>query len=105
MFEILVAVAVFTFCILALTALILGAKARLVATGDITIRINNQEEITVSPGGKLLGALAGKGIFVSSACGGGGTCAQCTVKVHSGGGDILPTERAHISRREAREFR
>jgi len=101
--EILVAVAVFTFCILALTALILGAKAKLVATGDVTIRINNQKDITVAPGGKLLGALASNGIFVSSACGGGGTCAQCLVKVHSGGGDILPTERSHINRREARE--
>jgi len=103
MLEIIVAVGVFTFCILALTALILGAKAKLVATGDITIRINDQKEITVSPGGKLLGALASSGIFVSSACGGGGTCAQCTVKVRSGGGDILPTERAHINRRQARE--
>ncbi|MHC4956053.1 MAG: NADH:ubiquinone reductase (Na(+)-transporting) subunit F [Planctomycetota bacterium] len=101
--EILVAVSVFTACMLALTGLILAAKAKLVATGDVHIRINEQKDITVTPGGKLLGALASNGIFVSSACGGGGTCAQCIVKVHSGGGDILPTERSHISRGQARE--
>ncbi|MHC4939301.1 MAG: NADH:ubiquinone reductase (Na(+)-transporting) subunit F [Planctomycetota bacterium] len=103
MTEILIAVGVFVFVMLALTFLILGAKARLVASGDVTIRINDQKDVKVAPGGKLLGALAGEGIFVSSACGGGGTCAQCIVKVNSGGGDILPTERAHINRREARE--
>jgi len=101
--EVLVAVAVFTGCILALTGIILGAKAKLVATGDVTITVNETKTLTVPPGGKLLGALASNGIFVSSACGGGGTCAQCIVKVHSGGGDILPTERVHINRREARE--
>ena len=101
--EIFVAVAVFTGCILALTGIILAAKSKLVATGDVTITINESKTITVPPGGKLLGALASNGIFVSSACGGGGTCAQCIVKVFSGGGDILPTERAHINRREARE--
>ena len=54
-------------------------------------------------GGKLLGALASQGIFVPSACGGGGSCGQCRVVVKSGGGDILPTELSHISKREARE--
>jgi len=103
MTEILVAVGVFVALMLGLTMLILGAKAKLVASGNIKIRINGRKEIDVEPGGKLLGALAGEGIFVSSACGGGGTCAQCIVKVESGGGDILPTERAHINRREARE--
>ncbi|MCA9039756.1 MAG: NADH:ubiquinone reductase (Na(+)-transporting) subunit F [Planctomycetaceae bacterium] len=87
----------------ALVALILVARSRLVSSGDVTILINEQKKITVPAGGKLLGALAGEGIFVSSACGGGGTCAQCEVKVLEGGGDILPTERTHISNREARE--
>ncbi|MHC4410095.1 MAG: NADH:ubiquinone reductase (Na(+)-transporting) subunit F, partial [Planctomycetota bacterium] len=103
MAEILVAVGVFAAVMLALTFLILGAKAKLVPSGDVTIRINEQKDVAVAPGGKLLGALANEGIFISSACGGGGTCAQCIVKVNSGGGDILPTERAHINRREARE--
>jgi len=103
MTEILVAVGVFSFVMLGLTFLILGAKSKLVATGKVKIRVNDQKDIEVEPGGKLLGALASEGIFVSSACGGGGTCAQCLVKINSGGGDILPTERNHINRGEARE--
>jgi len=75
----------------------------LVASGNIEILVNDQKTIEVPAGGKLLGALSDAGIFVSSACGGGGTCAQCLVKVHDGGGDILATERSHINNREARE--
>ncbi len=96
-------VAMFTAVVLALVFLILFAKSQLVASGDVEIVINDQKTIRVPAGGKLLGALANEGIFVSSACGGGGTCAQCLVKVQDGGGDILPTEKTHISKREARE--
>lgn len=96
-------VAMFTGVVLALVLLILFAKSRLVASGDVSITINDQKTIQVPAGGKLLGALADEGIFVSSACGGGGTCAQCEVKVLEGGGDILPTEKTHITKREARE--
>ena len=64
--------------------------------------VNGQKELHVPVGGKLLGCLADNGIFVSSACGGGGTCAQCKVVVLEGGGEILPTERSHINNREAR---
>lgn len=103
MFEVILGVAMFTGIVLALVVMILVAKARLVASGDVAITVNDQKTIKVPAGGKLLGALSDAGIFVSSACGGGGTCAQCEVKVLSGGGDILPTERTHISRREARE--
>jgi Na+-transporting NADH:ubiquinone oxidoreductase subunit F len=103
MFEVILGVAMFTLIVLALVVVILAAKARLVASGDVAITINDQKTMQVPAGGKLLGALADAGIFVSSACGGGGTCGQCEVKVLSGGGDILPTERTHISRREARE--
>jgi Na+-transporting NADH:ubiquinone oxidoreductase subunit F len=103
MLEVLLGVMMFTLVVLALVGLILIAKARLVASGNVSITINDQKTVRVPCGGKLLGALADAGIFVSSACGGGGTCAQCRVKVHSGGGDILPTERTHINRREARE--
>ena len=100
--EILLGVMMFTGVVLALVAVILGAKSKLVASGDVTILINNQKEITVPAGGKLLGALAAHDVFVSSACGGGGTCAQCRVCLLEGGGDILPTEKAHINKKQAR---
>ena len=96
-------VLMFTLVVLALVLVILFAKSQLVASGNVKIEINEQKTITVPAGGKLLSALADAGVFVSSACGGGGTCAQCEVKVLSGGGDILPTEKSHISRKEARE--
>ncbi|MDP8162513.1 NADH:ubiquinone reductase (Na(+)-transporting) subunit F [Pasteurella skyensis] len=96
---------VFTAIVFVLAALILVAKSKLVDSGDITISINDDPEkaITLSAGGKLLNALGSKGIFVSSACGGGGSCGQCIVKVKSGGGEILPTELSHITKREAQE--
>jgi Na+-transporting NADH:ubiquinone oxidoreductase subunit F len=103
MFEILLGVAMFTIVVLTLVVLILIARSRLVVSGDVSILVNDQKTLTVPAGGKLLGALADAGIFVSSACGGGGTCAQCKVKIESGGGDILPTERSHINNRQARE--
>jgi Na+-transporting NADH:ubiquinone oxidoreductase subunit F len=103
MLEVLLGVGMFTGIVLALVGVILVAKSRLVASGDVHIVVNDDKELVVPAGDKLLGALANRGIFVSSACGGGGTCAQCKVKVLEGGGDILPTERNHIGRREARE--
>ncbi len=93
----------FTGVILALVLIILAAKSKLVASGPVKININGEKEIEVSAGGKLLSVLADEKIFVSSACGGGGTCAQCKVKVFEGGGDILETEKSHITKREARE--
>ncbi|MEX0794409.1 MAG: NADH:ubiquinone reductase (Na(+)-transporting) subunit F [Pirellulaceae bacterium] len=96
-------VTMFTVVVLLLVGIILVAKAFLVPSGSITIRVNDQKEVHTSAGGKLLNALADQGIFVSSACGGGGTCAQCLVKIHKGGGDILPTEKSHINNKEARE--
>jgi len=103
--EMFLGVAMFTIIVLALVVIILAAKAKLVSSGDIQISVNGDADksITTEAGGKLLGALANSGIFVSSACGGGGTCGQCKVKVKSGGGDILPTELDHISKGEARE--
>lgn len=101
--EIALGVFMFTAVVLALVAIILAAKNYLVAEGDVSILINDQKTISVPAGGKLLGALADCGIFVSSACGGGGTCAQCKVHITEGGGDILATELNHISKREAKE--
>ncbi|MCK9173452.1 MAG: 2Fe-2S iron-sulfur cluster-binding protein, partial [Desulfuromonas thiophila] len=95
----------FTGIILALVVIILVARRSLVPTGDIKFEINDNPDLTLTtkPGGKLLGALADKGIFIPSACGGGGTCGQCHIKVYEGGGDILPTETGHINKRQARE--
>ena len=103
--EIILGVGMFTAIVLVLVLVILFAKSKLVAEGDVTISINGDPEkaVTTAAGGKLLGALADKGIFIPSACGGGGTCGQCRVEVHAGGGDILPTEQGHITKREAKE--
>ena len=102
---ILLGVVMFTLIVLALVLVILFAKSKLVPEGDITISVNGDPEkaIITSAGSKLLGALSSSGIFVSSACGGGGSCGQCRVKIKSGGGDILPTELDHISKGEARD--
>ena len=102
MFEIFLGVLMFTGVVLALVCLILFAKSKLVASGDITININNEKDIIVPAGGKLLNILADNKMFVSSACGGGGTCAQCKVKIFEGGGEILETETSHITKKEAR---
>jgi len=101
--EIVLGIVLFTVIIMALVFLIISARSKLVSTGDITITINDEKVVTTSAGGKLLSALADANLFVSSACGGGGTCGQCKVKVFEGGGSILPTEQSHITKREAAE--
>ncbi len=103
MTEIILGVIFFAAIVLALVFIILSARTKLVAQGNVKININHEKTIEVPTGGKLLGALADAGIFVGSACGGGGTCAQCKVKVFEGGGAILPTETGHINKRQARE--
>ncbi len=100
---VLLGVLFFTVIVLALVILILSAKKALVAAGDVKLVINDSKTLVVPAGGKLLGCLANNGIFVSSACGGGGTCAQCKVRIVSGGGEIIATERTHISNAKARE--
>ncbi len=102
MLEFSLGIVLFTLIVLALVTIILFAKSQLVASGNVNIRINGEKTISVPVGAKLLGALAGQKLFVPSACGGGGTCAQCRVRIHSGGGSILPTEETHITKREAR---
>jgi Na+-transporting NADH:ubiquinone oxidoreductase subunit F len=104
-FEILFSVFMFTAIVLALVAIILVARSRLVSTGDVHIEINDDPEkgMDAAAGGKLLQTLAGEGIFLSSACGGGGSCAQCKCRVIEGGGDILPTEEGHFTKREIRD--
>ena len=101
--EILLGVGMFTVIVLSLVVLILVARSWLVSSGDVTIEINGERKITVPAGGKLLQTLAGQDIFLSSACGGGGSCAQCKCIVESGGGEMLATEEAHFTRRDAAE--
>ena len=102
--EIILGVTMFTAIVLVLVLIILMAKSKLVSSGDVTIAINGDPEkgVVTKPGDKLLGALAAKGIFIPSACGGGGTCGQCKVHVHAGGGELLPTEESHITKKQAR---
>ncbi|MGB0957245.1 MAG: NADH:ubiquinone reductase (Na(+)-transporting) subunit F [Litorivicinus sp.] len=103
--QILLGVVMFTVIVIALVAVILVARSKLVASGDVTIMINDDpsKAITVPAGGKLLNTLADNGIYLSSACGGGGTCAQCRCIVEEGGGDILPTEASAFTKGQARE--
>ncbi|WP_097461053.1 NADH:ubiquinone reductase (Na(+)-transporting) subunit F [Mangrovitalea sediminis] len=103
--QIILGVVMFTVIVLSLVAVILAARSRLVSTGDIVIDINDDPDhrVKAAGGGKLLQTLASNGIFLSSACGGGGSCAQCKCKVVEGGGSMLPTEKAHFTNREERE--
>ena len=98
-------VGMFTAIVLALIAIILVARASLVSAGNVHIDINGEPErgIDTKAGGKLLFTLAERGVFLSSACGGGGTCGQCKVKVLGGGGDALPTEMTHLNKRQVRD--
>ncbi|MDO4895535.1 NADH:ubiquinone reductase (Na(+)-transporting) subunit F [Moraxella sp.] len=98
-------VGMFVAIIMSLVVVILMARAKLVNTGKVNININGNPENSISTeaGGKLLQTLAGEGIFLSSACGGGGSCGQCRCKVVSGGGDILPTEESHFTQGEIRD--
>ena len=99
--QILLGILLFTSIVLSLVFIILFARSKLVASGNVTLSINKEREISVPVGSKLLNALSDSGLFVASACGGGGTCAQCKVKVYEGGGSLLPAEESHINRREA----
>ena len=99
--EVLLGVGLFTAIVLVLVFVILMARSRLVATGNVKVLVNDEREIAIPVGSKLLQGLADAELFVPSACGGGGTCAQCKVRVLSGGGAILPTETSVINKREA----
>ena len=100
---ILLAIFVFTGTVVLLAAIILVARKWLVSAGEVQLTINGERTLAVPVGGKLLQTLAAENIFLSSACGGGGTCGQCDCIVESGGGEMTPTERGHFTRREARE--
>ena len=103
--QIFLSVVVFTGLVLILVLILNYAESKLLPQGDVTIEINEDldKSITTRPGGTLLSVLAGKSVFLPSACGGGGTCAMCECQVLEGGGEILPTETGHISRNKAKE--
>jgi Na+-transporting NADH:ubiquinone oxidoreductase subunit F len=103
MLEIGLGVTMFTGVVLSLVVIILIARSRLVSTGNVSIEINGERQIRAAVGSKLAAALSNAELFISTACGGGGTCGQCRVKVFEGGGAILPTETSIITKREAAE--
>ena len=103
MLEVILGVVFFVGIVLLLVCTILSAKSKLVATGNVDILVNGEKSVKAPVGSKLLGALADSQLFIPSACGGGGTCGQCRLKVHEGGGSILPTELSHITKRQAAE--
>lgn len=98
-------VSLFTVVVMLLVILILFARSRLVSSGDVHIEINGEPDksIAVPAGGKLLNTLADAGIYLSSACGGGGTCGQCKCQVYDGGGSILPTETGFFTRSQIKD--
>ena len=95
----------FTFVIVTLVMFLMMARSKLVATGDVSIIVNDDpgKAMHTQAGGTLLGTLSANQIFIPSACGGKGSCGVCTVTVTEGGGALLPTEVSHINRGEARE--
>lgn len=97
---VLLSVAIFLTTIILLVAVLLYARTKLVAQGEVKITINDEKEIIVQPGSTLLSTLSEQKIYLPSACGGGGTCAMCKCQVIEGGGDILPTETGHINRKQ-----
>jgi Na+-transporting NADH:ubiquinone oxidoreductase subunit F len=100
---ILISIAVFLFVILLLVSILLYARRKLTPQGKVKITINEDKEMEVDPGSTLLSTLSNQGIFLPSACGGGGTCAMCRCQVFEGAGDILPTEKDYFTRKEQQE--
>jgi len=99
--QVLLGVGLFTGIVLTLVFIILIARSKLVSTGNVTVTVNGELELPIPVGSKLMQGLADADLFVPSACGGGGTCGQCRVRVLSGGGAILPTETSVINKRDA----
>ncbi len=100
---ILTSIGVFLGIILLLVVILLVSKKYLSPSGEVTITINGKKEVKTEPGNSLLSTMAANQIFLSSACGGKGTCAQCTCQVTEGGGEILSTEKVHFSRKEQKD--
>ena len=102
---IILAILVFSLVILGLSFMLILARRRLVPQGDVNVLINGEKSVKVQPGSSLLTALSDSDIFLPSACGGGGTCAMCECHIPKGGGDVLPTELNHLTRKEVAEHK
>jgi Na+-transporting NADH:ubiquinone oxidoreductase subunit F len=96
-------VIIFLIITLLLVAILLVAKKFLVHSGEVHIKINDEMDVTTMSGKSLLSSLADENVFLSSACGGKGSCGQCKVQVFEGGGDILPTETVHFTRKQMKD--
>jgi len=105
MLLVLLSLVLFTGIILILVAVLLIAESKLVQKGDVSININDDDEksLSVAKGQTLLRTLVDNNIFLSSACGGGGTCGVCKCQVSDGGGDVLPTEKTHLTAKDIRD--
>ena len=101
---ILLSIAIFLTIILALVIILLYARKKLTPQGSVKLSINDEKEIEVNPGSTILSTLSNSGIFLPSACGGGGTCGMCKCQVLEGGGTILPTETGFFTRKEAQNY-
>jgi Na+-transporting NADH:ubiquinone oxidoreductase subunit F len=95
-----ISIVVFLVVIMLLVGILIFARMKLIPAGKVTININDDKQMEVDPGSTLLTTLAVQGVFLPSACGGGGTCAMCRCQVLVGGGSILPTETGYFSRKE-----
>ncbi|GHU67174.1 Na(+)-translocating NADH-quinone reductase subunit F [Bacteroidia bacterium] len=100
---ILTAITVFLLIILLLVSLLLFIKNKLTPAGNVKITVNNEKELDVPLGGTVLSTLQSEGIFLSSACGGGGSCGQCRLQITKGGGEILPTEVGFFTRKQIKD--
>ena len=100
---IIFSIIVFLAITMVLVGMLLGVKAKLLPSGPVTLFVNGESEVEVSSGSTLLSTLGNNKIFLPSACGGGGTCIQCKCIITEGGGEILPTEKPHFSRKEISE--
>ncbi len=100
---ILLGAGIFLIMTLLLVTVLLVAKKFLVSSGNVEVTINNDKKVEVASGAPLLSALATKNVFLPSACGGKGSCGQCKVQVTAGGGEILPTEAVHFTRKEMKD--
>ena len=94
---------IFLVITLILVGALLAAKAKLVPSGNVDLKVHGEKDIETPIGSTLLAGLQSGGIFLSSACGGGGKCGQCRAQVLEGGGEILPTEKGFFSRKQIKE--
>jgi Na+-transporting NADH:ubiquinone oxidoreductase subunit F len=101
---ILLSIGIFLTLILALVLVLLYARKKLTPQGKVKLTINEEDELEVDPGNTILSTLSNSGVYLPSACGGGGTCGMCKCQVFEGGGTILPTETGFFSRKEAQNY-